>query len=461
MEQLEKVSIYVQNVGLPNINVLLRHSRCMNLSLLKWIGIPSLFLVFAGILSLTGGNQRTLEVLGKRKSNVGGGVVLQNVTPHPLTNLDLAKIEIRDSQAFSPAFGDRKAELTLNSKYQKVALAFLKAGNVHEGAIVMSDVKSGHILVWANYVLNGNTRDIVSEATAPSASIFKIVTSTALLTEGVLPTAEQCYSGGAHLIEPSDLVDNTKKDKYCSSLSQALGRSINSVFAKFALKSLTPAKLSETAKQLGWAQNYPFDVPIQESKLEIPTDNLEFARASAGFWHTTLSPFQGVNLASTIANKGEMIRLSIVSSIKNENGEIYKGSSERQVLHRAIPEPIAQTLTEMMESTIDSGTSFKSFHDRNGKTFFPAISIAGKTGTLTKPAPEGTFYTLFVGFAPSKNPEVAISVLVANKAKWKTKATYLASDMLRVYFADKGRPGIKAPGDVKKRGKKNKKNSSK
>ena len=44
-------------------------------------------------------------------------------------------------------------------------------------------------------------------------------------------------------------------------------------------------------------------------------------------------------------------------------------------------------------------------------------------------------------------PEVAISVMVANHLKWRVKATNVACDMLRVYFADKGAPGVRDPGD--------------
>jgi cell division protein FtsI/penicillin-binding protein 2 len=104
-----------------------------------------------------------------------------------------------------------------------------------------------------------------------------------------------------------------------------------------------------------------------------------------------------------------------------------------------------------MEATVSNGTSYKSFHDKRGRPYLPDVRVAGKTGTLTKPTPEGPFYTWFVGFAPSRKPEVAISVLVANRAKWRVKATNLACDMLRVYFNDKERDkdanGSKGPDD--------------
>ncbi len=142
-----------------------------------------------------------------------------------------------------------------------------------------------------------------------------------------------------------------------------------------------------------------------------------------------------------------MIRLSLVADVKDEAGEIYRGPSSRQVIKRVIEENTASQIVTMMENTVESGTSYRSFHDKAGKPYLPDIRVAGKTGTLTKPTAEGPFYTWFVGFAPSRKPEVAISVMVANRAKWRTKATYVACDMLRVYFADKGAPGVKDPSD--------------
>jgi cell division protein FtsI/penicillin-binding protein 2 len=140
-----------------------------------------------------------------------------------------------------------------------------------------------------------------------------------------------------------------------------------------------------------------------------------------------------------------MVRMYIVQSVKDETGEIYRGPTSRQAIRRVMDDDIASAVTTMMEATVESGTSYKSFRDRSGKPYLPDMRIAGKTGTLTRPTPEGPFYTWFVGFAPSRKAEVAISVLVANRAKWRVKATHLAAGMLRVYFADKGTPGVKDP----------------
>ena len=102
----------------------------------------------------------------------------------------------------------------------------------------------------------------------------------------------------------------------------------------------------------------------------------------------------------------------------------------------------------MMEHTITEGTSRRAFHDGRGGSFFPGISVAGKTGTLTDNEKQ-RFYTWFTGFAPSRPMKgvrpVAIAVLVVNEPTWHVKANVVARDMLRAYFASRDVPGVDAP----------------
>jgi penicillin-binding protein A len=416
----------------------MRHMR-------QWIAIGAAVGLVAVTLPMLRGHDAKLAGLLSKARVTGGPTITRTVTPPPLTDIDLTRIDDRRSPPTAPAHGIRIAELTIEPNYQRAALGFLRAGQVPEGAVVLTDVRTGKVLVWASYVNEGPLHDVAAEATAPSASVFKVVTGTALVEAGLTPNTKQCYSGGEHSIRPIDMIDNKRRDRYCATLAQAMGRSINTVFARLSAKNLDREKLGAVATRLGWGQDAPFDVKVAASTLSLPEDDLGFARTAAGFWNSTLSPFQGANLATTIANSGEMIRLHIVSSVKDEDGDLYKGPTERQVLKRVMDESTANSVTAMMESTVDNGTSYRSFHDRNGRPYLPDIRIAGKTGTLTKPTPEGPFYTWFVGFAPSRKPEVAISVMVANGAKWRVKATHIACDMLRTYFADKGAPGVTDP----------------
>jgi penicillin-binding protein A len=414
----------------------------------QWIAIgAAVGLVAVSLPYLRSHDAQITEVLSKAKAHANAAVVTRLVTPPPLTDVDLTKIDDRGGVATAPAHGERKAELTLSTKYQRAAVAALRGGHVPEGAVVMTEVKTGKVLAWASVVEDGPARDVAAEATAPSASVFKIVTATALVEAGLGPNTRQCYSGGEHQLKAADIVDDKKRDKWCATMTQAMGRSLNAVFARLASKNLDRDKLGGVAGRYGYNQELPFDVKVAQSSLTFPDDDLGFARTAAGFWNSTMSPFQAINIAMTVANGGEMVRLFVVSSVKDEVGEIYSGPTGRQVVRRVMEEGTASQITTMMENTVESGTSYRSFHDRNGKPYLPDIRVAGKTGTLTKPAQDGPYYTWFVGFAPSRKPEVAISVMVANHLKWRVKATNVACDMLRVYFADKGAPGVRDPGD--------------
>ena len=87
---------------------------------------------------------------------------------------------------------------------------------------------------------------------------------------------------------------------FTRTLAEAMGRSINTVFARLALKSLTPAQLGATGSALGFGDAPAFDVPVAPSTLHLPDDRLGFARTAAGFWNTTMSPLGGAMLASAI-----------------------------------------------------------------------------------------------------------------------------------------------------------------
>ena len=411
-------------------------------------------LVAATLPFLRDHDEALLSLLGRAKVVVTGGeqpALQKTVDPPPLAGIELQYIDDRRDVVTAPAHGKRNAELTVDPVYQQAALSFLRQGRVHEGAVVMTDIRTGRVIVWASYN-HGRPRDVASEAKLPSASVFKVVTSAALIEAGVPLNQETCYSGGKRRITERELEADEKRDKYCASLGMALGRSINAIFARQAVDRLDPDKLTGAAKRLGWGLDIPFDVPIEQSSVDIPqNDRLEFARAAAGFWHTTMSPFQGANLAQTIANGGEMIRSYLVERVLDEDGEVlYQRPRERQVFKRVLDERTAWAVARMMEQTVRNGSAFKAFHDRAGRPFLPDIPVAGKTGTLAKKEHGGeTLITWWVGFAPANKPEVALSVLVTNRGPWRVKGMHVAADMLRVYFADQAVKGVRYPPSFK------------
>lgn len=364
--------------------------------------------------------------------------------PAPLANLDMHSIALDDNGAVASAGGSRVAHLTLDPKLQLFVQKLLAKHKLPQAAVVMMEPSTGKILAYASRDQSGSTKDLNVDASAPSASVFKIMTAAALVQiGGITPDLKLCYSGGEQKITAADLKEDPKKDAYCATLAQAMGRSINTIFARLAAKKLNGADLHAIASQLGYGAPIPFDVPMTISKIDVPTDTLGFARTAAGFWNTTLSPLHGALIASTVANQGVMMKPFMVTDVVDGTNVLYKTSSPMQ-LRKAIEPATAAALEKMMIETVAQGTSYKAFHDAKGKAFIPGIEIAGKTGTLNNPSPV-KLYTWFVGYAPTKNPKVAIATLVVNDPVWKVKANVVAREALQAYFAQNGAASVSLP----------------
>jgi cell division protein FtsI/penicillin-binding protein 2 len=386
---------------------------------------------------------RVVAPSGSTPSSASSATPSAHALP-PLSGIDLTKIALDGHGATAPAALGRVAHLTLNPQLQRATQRMLREFALPEAAVVVLDLSQGKVLVWASHVQRGAARDLCVESTAPAASIFKIVTAAALVeTAGVPPDFRQCYSGGESRITSVDLVDDPKRDRWCATLGEAMGRSVNTVFARLAVKNLTPPTLTSMAQAFGFGESQPFDVPVAVSDVRIPEDRLGFARTAAGFWNTTLSPLEGAMIASTVANRGETLRPVLVESVTDGSGALYQ-APKRAVLRRTIRPETASALTAMMETTTSNGTSHRAFRDLEGRAFLPNITVAGKTGSLTR-AETQQFYTWFVGFAPSRSPEIAISVLAVNTPTWRAKANVIARDVLRAYFASRGASGETRP----------------
>ena len=381
--------------------------------------------------------------------------------PPTLAGLDLTRMDVKDGGVTAPLPDKKTARLAIDPALQRAARRIMASYHLPEAAVVMMDVETGKVLVYASHVEKGAPRDLAVEATAPAASIFKIVTAAALVENaGIGPQQRECYSGGEHKLVQQDLVPDPRRDRWCTTLAGAMGRSINTVFARLAINHLDPPRLDETAKAFGFGSPLAFDVPVQPSAARFPEEPLAFARTAAGFWNTTLSPIHAAWISAAIARGGEPVRPVLVTEVV-ENGKTQWTAPVGLAQRRIMKPETARALTTMLDTTVAYGTSYRAFHDASGRSFLPHVSVAGKTGTLTDPATQN-LYTWFAGFAPSKpiaSPQdakrdgqepaqprqVAFAVLVVNGPKWIIKANVLAREMLRAYFASQKVPGVTAP----------------
>ena len=332
--------------------------------------------------------------------------------------VDLRRLRVTDDAVYAP-LGPGGAELktTIDPQLQRAAERLLAHSGAHEGAIVAADVRTGRILAWASL----GDRDYVVEPFAPAASLFKVVTASALLEAHVSPGARECYEGGEHEIRPVDL---ERHGSVCTTFGEALGHSVNLVFARLARKHLAPEALRHYAAELGFSGEVPIDVPVAASVLHIPDDPFGMARASAGFWNGQLAPLGGLFALTTVANEGERVRLSLLD---------HGGPTARVSAGRAISVGSARALARMLEVTTRRGTAAKAFRRPDGTPYLPGVPVAAKTGTLIGGG-RARMYSWFAAYAPSTKPEIAINVMLGNDLRWHTKANVIGRELLQSYF---------------------------
>lgn len=330
-----------------------------------------------------------------------------------------------------------RVELTLDPEMQRAAEHLLGEADPIQGAAVLVSVEDGRVLALAGRHRNApavNDPRLATSAWAPAASVFKLVTTTALLEEGVTPKTRVCYHGGVHSVEADNLEDHPDLDGRCKSLGYGLAKSQNAILARLAHDHLDPVKLERAARSLGWGEATPFELPTTASTLSVPSDPLAFARVAAGFWNSNLSALHGALVAATIARGGEMPALHVVDRVVDGNGRELPLPA-RAAPHRAIPADDAEELGRMMIGTTEWGSANRAFRDRaTGRRRLDGVRVAGKTGTLTAHDESGLAYSWFVGFAPADHPQVAFAVLLGRADEADIRAAEVARALLATWM---------------------------
>ena len=345
--------------------------------------------------------------------------------------LVLGPIVVDTSINRATAVADEKtAVLTIDPALQERLTKALRDGRPAWGATVIIEVSTGRILALAEHSERApGSTGFPLRAVAPAASVFKIVTTSALLEEGQPLGEIVCTHGGKTRMRPENLEDDPRHDNKCLRFDEVLPRSANVAIAKLADRKLTREKLLNVSERFFFNRELPATFEIGSSTAAIPEERFEKANAAAGFGDVRLSPLHGALLASIIANDGMLIPPRIVES--------YDGKpwidAEKPV--RVLDAKVAHEVATMMLATVTSGTAFKSFHAP--RVPHVPTTVAGKTGSLTDRDAD-LDYTWFVGYAPAESPQVAVATLIVNdEMLWHVKAPQMARDALYQYFASR------------------------
>lgn len=406
-------------------------------SLHRWVlAALALAAVMAGsAFAATNGERWTAPVEGGTPA-VGPSVTVgaQESTPAShVAGFDPLSTHLVEGRLVSELPNGRTALLTLDPGLQAHVESILARYEVPFGALVAIEPATGRVLAYASHSsADANAGDLARNPSPPSASVFKIITAAALVDAGLQPDTRTCYSGGFHRITASDLESDGRQ---CATLSEALGGSINTVFAKLADQHLEHERLQRFASAFGFGHALPFDAPMQPSAADMPDDRLEFARTAAGFWHSQMSPLHAAMIAATIANDGVMQRVSMIERLTDRNGKVV-AEHEPRAYRSVIERRTAELVSRMMERTVTHGTARSAFYDERGNPFLPGIRVAGKTGSLDQSSPYRA-YSWWVGHAPANRPTIAVAALIGNTPLWRIKGSYLAREALRHYLVEK------------------------
>ena len=347
------------------------------------------------------------------------------VVPADLAKLlDLDRIARQGDEYVATLSDGRRAVLTLDAKLQSLAERLLDDARAPRAGIVVM-TPDGRILALAGRRAadpKGSRKGTfdwrhATEVWAPGASIFKLVTASALLEAGVDPEGKICYHGGIRSVVEHNLHDD-RRDFRCDTLAFGVAHSQNAILGKLAYQKLEPPALETEARKLGWSAPMTGDFAGAAGETAIPqAHDLEFARAAAGFTGARLSVLGGALLAATFASGGEQPAARLVASV---DGAAVPTTKPR----RALAAETARAVARMMAGTCDEGSAARVFGKRRH------IRVAGKTGTLAQSSPTFIEHSWFVGFAPADKPELVVSVLIGNSESWHLRGHEVAKRLI-------------------------------
>lgn len=337
--------------------------------------------------------------------------------------------------------------------------AEIEMAGLRGGAVVL-DVRNGDVLalvskpdydlelftraipepVWHELVSNPEKPlyDRMLQSVYPPGSIYKLVLASAALQENVIKPGWTANCRG-FIFSRGQIFDCWKSGGHGDlNLLQAIEQSCNVYFYKLGLK-VGLENWAKYGRKFGLGEPSGIDI-MGESPGLVPDANYFDKKYGVNKWSKSLilslsigqgdllvTPVQMAVFAMAIANDGVYHRPHIVQSIQDaETGEAAPIAIET-VRIDGISKKTFRLIKVGMVNVVNGSNG------TGRRAWLPGIRVAGKTGTAQNP--HGEDHAWFIGFAPSKQPEIAFCVLVENGGAGGAVAAPIARAILKQYFA--------------------------
>ncbi|MEK6775358.1 MAG: penicillin-binding protein 2 [bacterium] len=314
--------------------------------------------------------------------------------------------------------------LTIDKVIQYVAEEELKKAVLENKALsgmaVMMRPSTGEILAMASYpVFNPNEfqdsrpqdrKNLgIIDAFEPG-STFKLITLSTALDQGAVRPDDIffCENGAYHF--RTTVYHDTHEYGWLS-VGQVLQLSSNIGAIKIG-ERLKENNFYSSIKNFGFGEKTRVDLPGESAGMVRPVSKwsgLSMASMSMG-QEISVTALQLLTAVCTIANKGVRMQPYVVSQVINPDGKIVL-ENKPKVVRKVISDKTAEFMISSMEAvTSKEGTA--------PLAAIPGFRVGGKTGTAQKydsaigRYSNDKYVSSFVGVVPSRNPEIALIVVL-------------------------------------------------
>ena len=349
-----------------------------------------------------------------------------------------------EGENYVPAVDGNDLILTIDLNIQSIVEKYLEEACIDNkctdgGNVIVMNPQNGDILAMATYPSynlnepfepytddlkqNWNNMTVQDKTTALQAvwrnkaiadtyepgSVFKLITASAALEEGITDTdnkGEFCCTGGIEVAGVRIKCWRYYRPHGSESLRKALMNSCNPVFIGLGQKLGVETYYSYLEK-FKLLEITGIDLPGEAGSIFLKKDKVgpvELATISFG-QRFEITPIQLVTAVSAIANGGTSIKPRVVKQIINsKTNEITDIPVEKN--ETVISKETSEKVLSMMESVVSEGTG------KNAKV--AGYRIGGKTGTSEDGVNTNKYVTSFLGVAPIENPQVVVLVTLYN-----------------------------------------------